>query len=230
MIITNNCFSDQGKKVTQSYTFDFFNYAGIHRPVVLYTTPYSYIDDITVLTDIDGDTGIVHYKVSFVQVYGDENLSVVVKLIDKEGEAVAQNAIGFSGSLNIPQANFWWPYLMDSDPGYLYTLEVALISIAGELIDVYRLPVGIRTVTWNNTSLMINGRPVYMHGFGRHEDSDIRGKGLDLPTVLRDYNLIKWVGGNAYRTSHYPYAEEIMDMADKLGIMIIDECPGVDTE
>lgn len=119
---------------------------------------------------------------------------------------------------------------MDSDPGYLYTLEVGLLTISGELIDIYRLPVGIRTVTWNNTSLMINGRPVYMHGFGRHEDSDIRGKGLDMPTVLRDYNLIKWIGANAYRTSHYPYAEEIMDMADKLGIMIIDECPGVDTE
>jgi len=33
--------------------------------------------------------------------------------------------------------------------------------------------------------------------------------------VLRDYNLIKWVGANSYRTSHYPYADEIMDMADR---------------
>lgn len=120
---------------------------------------------------------------------------------------------------------------MDSDPGYLYTLEVQLLSsVSGEMIDVYRQPIGIRTVTWTNTSLLINNRPVYLHGFGRHEDSDIRGKGLDLPTVLRDYNLIKWVGGNVYRTSHYPYADEIMDLADQQGIMIIDECPGVDTE
>lgn len=58
----------------------------------------------------------------------------------------------------------------------------------------------------------------------------IRGKGLDLPLVTRDYNLIKWIGANAYRTSHYPYAEEIMDFADQQGIMIIDECPGVDVE
>ena len=45
--------------------------------------------------------------------------------------------------------------------------------------------------------------------------------------VSRDYNLIKWLGANSYRTSHYPYADEIMDMADRLGIVIIDECPAV---
>lgn len=108
--------------------------------------------------------------------------------------------------------------------------QVELLTNAGELVDIYRQPIGIRTVTWSNTSLFINNRPVYLHGFGRHEDSDIRGKGLDMPTVLRDYNLIKWIGGNVYRTSHYPYADEIMDLADQIGIMIIDECPGVNTE
>lgn len=68
-----------------------------------------------------------------------------------------------------------------------------------------------------------------MRGFGRHEDSDIRGKGMDYALVTRDYDLIKWIGANSYRTSHYPYAEEIMDFADRHGIMIVDECPSVDT-
>lgn len=58
----------------------------------------------------------------------------------------------------------------------------------------------------------------------------IRGKGLDMALVTKDYELIKWVGANAYRTSHYPYAEEIMDFADQQGIMIINECPAVDIE
>ena len=66
-----------------------------------------------------------------------------------------------------------------------------------------------------------------IRGFGRHEDSNIRGKGLDLPLFARDYNLIKWTGANSYRTSHYPYADELMDFADRNGIVIIDECPGV---
>ena len=44
---------------------------------------------------------------------------------------------------------------------------------------------------------------------------------------FRDFELIKWIGANSFRTSHYPYAEEIMDFADRNGIMVIDECPGV---
>ena len=39
--------------------------------------------------------------------------------------------------------------------------------------------------------------------------------------------MLKWLGANSFRTSHYPYAEEIMDMADQEGIMIIDESPAV---
>lgn len=58
----------------------------------------------------------------------------------------------------------------------------------------------------------------------------LRGKGLDYTLIVKDNNLIKWIGANSYRTSHYPYAEEIMDFADREGIIIIDECPSVDTE
>lgn len=53
---------------------------------------------------------------------------------------------------------------------------------------------------------------------------------MDLPLIVKDYDLLKWLGVNTFRTSHYPYAEEIMDLADEIGIMVIDECPSVDTE
>ncbi|KAB0793397.1 hypothetical protein PPYR_13017 [Photinus pyralis] len=219
--------TDQGKKLVQSYTFDFFNYAGIHRPVVLYTTPLVYIDDITVRTDVSGTTGLVFYSIGYPL---NNNVTCIVILLDKFGNKVA-GADGFGeGALKVPDANLWWPYMMHSEPAYLYTLQVELRNIQGELLDIYRQPIGIRTISWTNTSLLLNNRPVYFHGFGRHEDADIRGKGLDLPTAIRDHNLIRWVHGNAYRTSHYPYADELMDLADQFGIMIIDECPSVDTD
>lgn len=109
-------------------------------------------------------------------------------------------------------------------------MQVQLVSATNNIIDSYSHPFGIRQIAWDSTSVTINGRPIYIRGFGRHEDSDIRGKGLDLPLIIRDHNLIKWIGANAYRTSHYPYAEEIMDLADRLGIMILDEVPAVNTE
>ena len=81
--------------------------------------------------------------------------------------------------------------------------------------DIYRLPIGIRNLRWTDTALYINEKPIYFRGFGRHEDSAIRGRGLDLPTVIRDHELLKWVGANSYRTSHYPYSEEVLDVADR---------------
>ncbi|XP_046998789.1 beta-glucuronidase-like isoform X1 [Schistocerca americana] len=215
-----------GTKTYQSYTFDFFNYAGIDRPVYLYTTPGVCIDDISITTDYLPDgTGSVQYNVT-VDGQSADLVSCTTSLLDAEGQVVA-NSTGFSGELTVTNANAWWPYLMNPVPGYLYTLVVHVISPDGASDDIYRLPVGIRRLTWDSSSFLINGKPIYIRGFGRHEDSDIRGKGLDLPLVTRDHNLLKWVGANSYRTSHYPYAEEIMDFADKEGFIIIDECSAV---
>lgn len=45
--------------------------------------------------------------------------------------------------------------------------------------------------------------------------------------MVKDFNLLKWLGANSFRTSHYPYAEEILQMCDRHGVVVIDECPGV---
>ena len=104
---------------------------------------------------------------------------------------------------------------------YLYELDIT----AGE--DHYTLPIGIRTVKMTNKQFLLNGKPVYLKGFGKHEDSDIKGKGLDDALNVRDFELLKWLGANSFRTSHYPYSEEIMQMADRQGFLIIDEVPAV---
>lgn len=206
------------------HAFEFFNYAGIHRPVYIYTTPQIYIDDVTVITDISGNVGIIKYNIEFQSKHADisSEPQCTVIVLDKNKNKVT-SIKGLTGNISIPNANFWWPYLLSSSPGYRYILEIHLNFGIGE--DVYRLPVGIRKISWNSTTLLLNDKPIYLRGFGKHEDSNIRGKGLDYPLLIRDYDLITWLGANAYRTSHYPYAEEILEMADDIGIMIIDESP-----
>ncbi|XP_054481647.1 beta-glucuronidase [Anoplopoma fimbria] len=209
----------------QNIFFDFFNYAGIHRPVLLYTTPQAYVDDITVVTDFLDNTGFVKYKVS---VQGATSSTLNVTLMDKDGHCVAFSSKP-SGVLKVTDVKLWWPYLMHDNPGYLYSLEVRLMAAdeKSECEDVYTLPVGIRTVNVTSTQFLINNKPFYFHGVNKHEDSDIRGKGLDWPLIVKDFNLLKWLGANSFRTSHYPYAEEIMQMCDRHGIVVIDEAPGV---
>ncbi|XP_074529172.1 beta-glucuronidase [Halichoeres trimaculatus] len=209
----------------QHTPFDFFNYAGIHRPVLLYTTPKAYIDDITVVTDFSDNTGLVNYKVSMK---GASAATLKVTLMDKGGHCVASSSEP-SGVLKVPDVKLWWPYLMHENPAYLYSLEVhVLASDKGTTSeDVYALPVGIRTVSVTSTQFLINNKPFYFHGVNKHEDADIRGKGFDWPLIVKDFNLLKWLGANSFRTSHYPYAEEILQMCDRHGIVVIDECPGV---
>ncbi|XP_036081513.1 beta-glucuronidase isoform X2 [Rousettus aegyptiacus] len=209
----------------QNTNFDFFNYAGLHRPVLLYTTPTTYIDDITIGTSVDQNTGLVNYQI-FVQ--GSEHFQLEVCLLDEEGKVVAQG-MGGQGQLQVPSAHLWWPYLMHEHPAYLYSLEVKLTAetASGPVSDFYTLPVGIRTVAVTESQFLINGKPFYFHGVNKHEDADIRGKGFDWPLMMKDFNLLRWLGANAFRTSHYPYAEEVMQLCDRYGIVVIDESPGV---
>lgn len=75
--------------------------------------------------------------------------------------------------------------------------------------------------------LLLNGEPIFLKGFGKHEDFPIFGKGTAHPVMVKDYALMKWTGANSFRTSHYPYDEEYMRMADREGFLIIDETPAV---
>ncbi|KAF7237016.1 Beta-glucuronidase [Varanus komodoensis] len=209
----------------QNTKFDFFNYAGIHRPVLLYTTPAAYIEDITVTTDVLGNTGLVQYLVS---VQGSSHYSLKLTLHDGDGVVVATGD-GPSGELRVPDPILWWPYLMHERPGYLYSLKVVLSAKEGGRLseDSYTQPVGIRTVRVTDTQFLLNGKPFYFHGVNKHEDADIRGKGLDWPLLLKDFSLLRWLGANTFRTSHYPYAEEVLELCDAYGIVVIDECPAV---
>ncbi|KAL0272404.1 UNVERIFIED_CONTAM: hypothetical protein PYX00_005385 [Menopon gallinae] len=214
----------------QQHTFDFFNYAGIDRSVFLYTTPNLYISDITVIPSVSQDLGTLTYRIDYIgEGNKDYNSSVScqVSLFNRQGFEAAKSYV-CQGSLLVKSPKLWWPYLMDPDPGYLYEMKVEITD--GRNRDIYRLKVGIRTVRWTKTELLINEKPVYIRGVGKHEDSDIRGKGLDLPLIVKDFELLKWLGVNTFRTSHYPYADEIMDFADEMGIMVINECPSVDTD
>ncbi|CAB0014438.1 unnamed protein product [Nesidiocoris tenuis] len=91
--------------------------------------------------------------------------------------------------------------------------------------DVVSVNFGIRTISSTPSSILINGEPAYLKGFGMHQDAELRGRGFDAVQLTRDINLLKWTGANAIRTSHYPYTEEFLDMADRYGFMVILETP-----
>jgi beta-glucuronidase len=131
-----------------------------------------------------------------------------------------QNGVA-EASIRVPDVRPWGP----SDP-HLYPLGLTLED-GRRATDSYTLDVGVRTFEVRGDRLLLNGQEIKLTGFGKHEDFPVNGRGLNVPLLVRDHELLRWVGANSYRTSHYPYSEEAMDLADRLGVLVIDEIPAV---
>ncbi|MFZ5869064.1 MAG: beta-glucuronidase [Actinomycetota bacterium] len=201
----------------QVYWHDFFNYAGIHRTVWLYSTPRAHVRDVRVVTGRNGSAGTVHYLVDVVNA---DDLTVRVRLLDADGREVA-SATGVAGVLTVDDVQLWRP-----GQAYLYELVAELVDGA-DVVDSYPVAVGIRTVEVSGSRFLINGEPFYFTGFGKHEDLPVVGKAHDDAHLVHDFALLDWIGANSFRTSHYPYAEEVLDYADRHGIVVIDETAAV---
>ena len=201
---------EESTKKVNHPNFDFFNYCGITRPVKIYTTPKKYIKDITCVAAVNGADATINYT---VDVCGEGKC--IVEAYDEAGNKVA-TAEGTTGALEIKNVHLWQPL-----NAYLYDIVVKFEE------DVYTLPYGVRTVRVEGTKFLINEKPFYFKGYGKHEDTFPQGRGINIPMNTKDISIMKWQGANSFRTSHYPYSEEMMRLCDREGIVVIDETTAV---
>lgn len=196
--------------------FDFFPYSGVHRPVLLYSTPIDHLQDVTVTTEVRGERGVVRARWDA----GASDSHARIHLSGFESDISLDAARG-EAEIEVHHAALWSPQVPN-----LYRLTIDLLS-GDEPVDSYSLPVGIRSVRVESDALLLNGEPVTLRGFGRHEDFPVYGRGYAPPVIVKDFDLMRWVGANSFRTSHYPYAEQQLALADRLGFLVIDETPAV---
>lgn len=183
--------------------FDFFPYGGLNRPVHLVITPHARILSWQVKTALDGR---VQLDVTVTPGIYTVQLAEPVAL----SAPVAGGLARLDFTLDAPR--LWSP-----DDPYLYplVLKAGADEVTGHI--------GIRTIDVKGEQLLLNGQPIVLKGFGKHEDSPVHGRGLNLPLLVKDFQLLKWCGANSVRTAHYPYDESFYDMADRHGILVIDE-------
>jgi beta-glucuronidase len=196
--------------------WDAFPFMGIHRPVTLYATGATRISSLRVETlELAGELAKLRARCQVDGPAQQLRLSIaelgaeVVQPIGADGSAVLE--------LSLSGVSPWSP-----EQPKLYELEFQAESEAG-VEDCYALSFGIRTLAVEGDKLLLNGAPLSLRGFGKHEDAPIIGRGLSLPHLVKDLGLMRWVGANSFRTSHYPYAEEALQQADRHGILVIDE-------
>ena len=105
----------------------------------------------------------------------------------------------------------------------LYTLVVN-VSRAGKLIDSEETRFGVRTIRFDpEKGFFLNGEHVYIKGVCNHADLGPLGTAINDRGLERQIELLKEMGANAIRTSHNPPAPELLDLADRLGMLVMDE-------
>ena len=199
-------------------SFDFFPFSGLTRPVRLLDLPDTAISDLSVVAD--HKQGRAELNIEFAAPGFDGAALVRRRGSDIETRLSVSNGHA-AGRIDWADARLWSP-----DDPHMESIEVSLLD-GTTTLDSYVQPIGVRTIRVEGTQLLLNDAPVELRGFGKHEDFPVYGRGLANPVVVRDAELLRWVGANSYRTSHYPYAEEALELADRQGILVISETSAV---
>ncbi|MBF9223861.1 beta galactosidase jelly roll domain-containing protein [Hymenobacter sp. BT662] len=164
-----------------------------------------------------------------------QRLTVLTELTDREGRPVAQQRSSLTlaaGEKRAFKQNFTGlkqPHLWSPDDPYLYhvTSTVRAASQA-DALDAVSSPLGLRWFRFDAAAgFYLNGKPFKLIGTNRHQD--FPGLGNALPDALaeRDLQLLKQMGGNFLRVSHYPQDPAVLAACDRLGILASVEIPVV---
>lgn len=121
------------------------------------------------------------------------------------------------------------PSLWSPDSPVLYRVEALLTDRKGELLDRRTADTGFRTFGFDSLGrFILNGSPIKLRGICRHQDMAPAGPALSDETHRRDMLIAKDMGANFIRISHYPQDKAILEMADRLGLLVWEEIPVID--
>jgi len=206
-------------------------FGGILREVELQATEPFHLDQVaTVAEPAQGGGRLsIQARVRNERTHG-AVARLTATLTDAEGQALANLTSEpvscpagaereLSAAANIADVKPWSP----ASPT-LYTAHIALL-VDGQAVDERTIRVGFRTVQIQDGRLLLNGRPIYLTGFNRHEDSPTHAMVTDPETTRQDLTAMKAAGANFVRLCHYPHHSGELDMCDELGMLAMGEVP-----
>ncbi len=115
------------------------------------------------------------------------------------------------------------PTRWDLDRPYLYT-AVSTVRRGDGVLDRYTTPFGVRTIDWGpGKGFLLNGRRVPIRGVCNHHDLGALGAAVNRRATERQLEILRKMGTNAIRTSHNPPSPELLEAADRMGFLVMDE-------
>ena len=206
-------------------------YGGILREVRLYATDLLRIEELRVVATPGAQAGDMAFRLRIRNSRRDAVTgTIALTVFDGNGKACAE-----PGSEPIPlaadaaadvvlkgtlaNARAWSP----SSPA-LYRARVRL-KVRGQVIDETEQRFGFRRIEATPDGLLLNGKPIFLTGFNRHEDSPRAAMAADLETTRRDLVAMKEAGANFVRLCHYPHHPAELDLCDEIGLLVFAELP-----
>ena len=193
--------------------YDFYAYGGIYRDVQLHRLPDCAIDRVQV-TPLDLATVRLTIKLD-----GDvpAECAFAVAFDQEEEQSFSRVVVDGTIQIELPVPN---PRVWSPDDPQLHTVSV---GIPGDRI---RERFGLRMITTSGQQILLNGRPIELRGFNRHESHPELGPVQPTALMLEDAQWLKRMNGNFLRCVHYPQNEAFFDLCDELGILVWTESMG----
>ena len=210
---------------------DYYTYGGITRPVAMEQLGEAYIKKVQATPYRSGENWNCRLEIELENL-SEKALSTEVR-VELAGtrttvyiQLAAQESATTTLAIKCENAEEW-----STASPKLYFFRAELLA-DGKTIDDYIDRIGFREIRISGQQLLLNGRPVFLKGFNRHEDYGTIGNAVPLQLMVQDMDLMQEAGANAVRTCHYPNDERFLDLCDERGMLVWEEnhARGLDLE
>lgn len=201
---------------------DYHSYGGITRPVAMEQLGEAYIRYIHVTPIRYTDGWMARITAEVRRLNGRKTTVLRLSLCGVETEDVLRfeesDTAVLTRTVAVPDVREWSP----EDP-CLYTITAVLADENGSPCDDLIDRFGFREIRAEGTQILLNGRPLLVKGFNRHEDYGIFGCAVPENAMHHDLEIIRSTGANLIRTCHYPNDARFLDLCDEYGMLVWEE-------
>jgi len=214
-------------------TSRWYSGSGIYRNVWLNVLDKTHVDycGMSVTTpSVSSSSATVNVKTKIMnQSSASQSATLKTSILDSNGNTVSTNT---SSSTNISaNGNNTFnqnltvsdPHLWSTTSPYLYTAQTQVI-IDGNVVDTYKSTFGARYFNFDaNNGFSLNGVSMKLNGVCLHHDLGSLGAAVNYRAIERQLQILKDMGCNAIRTSHNPVDPQVLEICDRLGLMVMEE-------
>ena len=210
VVMVNN---NRKKENIPTQIFDWWNYGGITRDVMMVSVPETYIEDYS-LQLVKGNTKLINVKLKLNEKKAGKMVTLSIPEL-KIKKKLVTDAQGEANVVLKAKPSLWCP---ENPKLYKVSITTAEETISDEI--------GFRTIETRGKQILLNGKPIFLKGISSHEETAYTSRRCnsaeDADTLLA---WAKGLGCNFMRLAHYPHNEHAIREAERKGVLLWEEIP-----